>query len=270
MLHLEGLAKSFNGRNALHPTTLTFHAGQFCVLLGPSGAGKSTLLRCLNQLNEPSSGSIFCDSIGRVDTRDKRRALRLMTGFVFQQHQLILRQTALGNVLNGRLGYRPLWRSLFPWRREETEQGLHCLERVGLLEFALTRTGSLSGGQQQRVGIARALAQRPHILLADEPVASLDPTKSTEILELLHRICREDGICAVVSLHQVDLAIRFADRIVALKEGQVVFDDTPDALDDRALESIYSSQPRGQDSPVPQLSIPGYLTPIETEAALTG
>ncbi|MBU1229934.1 MAG: phosphonate ABC transporter ATP-binding protein [Proteobacteria bacterium] len=241
MLTIQGLTKSYQAHTALHPTDLTFEASRFSVLLGPSGAGKSTLLRCLNQLTVPTGGTVEVEGVGPIDTASKRHALRCMTGFVFQQHQLILRQTALANVLNGRLGCTPLWKSLLPWSRNDVTEALGCLERVGLLDFALIRAGRLSGGQQQRVGIARALAQKPRIILADEPVASLDPAKSEEILDLLLEICREDGICTVVSLHQVDLARKFADRIIALKDGRVVFDAPPSELSESALEEIYSS-----------------------------
>jgi phosphonate transport system ATP-binding protein len=273
MIRTYDLSKRYRERTALSHTTISFPARQFCVLLGPSGAGKSTLLRCLNHLTPPTAGVVEVEGIGRINTTGKLRELRRMTGFVFQQHQLILRQTALSNVLGGLLGSRPTWRSLLPWSSQEVAQGLSSLERVGLLDFALTRACKLSGGQQQRVGIARALVQRPRILLADEPVASLDPATSEEVLALLLRICREDSICAVVSLHQIDLAKRFADRVVALRNGAVVFDADPDQLDALALDSIYDSgkaqaAPREDDYPYTCGLDP--LDPIEAEAAVTG
>lgn len=252
MLQMDRVGKRYGAYEALTPTTLRFEAGEFTILLGPSGAGKSTLLRSMNLLTEPTSGEVVVDGLGRVDDRPKRRSLRRMTGFIFQQHQLIGRQTALANVLNGMLGDRPLWRSLLPWTTREVDWALTCLERVGLLDFALVRAGRLSGGQQQRVGVARALAQRPGILLADEPVASLDPTKAAEVLDLLRTICKEDGLCAVVSLHQIDLAKRFADRVVALKSGRVVFDAPPSGLTVRALEGIYDADATWNKTPQPQ------------------
>lgn len=264
MLTVAQLGKHYPARTALHPTSLTFEPGRFCVLLGHSGAGKSTLLRCLNQLTEPSSGSVEVQGLGLVDSAAKRRALRCMTGFVFQQHQLIGRQTALANVLNGRLGCTPLWRSLLPWSKAEVELGLACLERVGLRDFALTRADRLSGGQQQRVGIARALAQRPRILLADEPVASLDPAKAGEVLELLQRFCREDGMVTIVSLHQVRLARQYADRIIALRDGAVVFDAPPDQLSPDAIEAIYRVVPHMPTQPV---GLPGGQIPECVQAA---
>ena len=150
---------------------------------------------------------------------------------VFQHHQLIERHTALQNVLTGRLAYHSTWRSLFPLPRAELEYALRCLERVGLGEKALARVDQLSGGQQQRVGIARALAQQPSMILADEPVASLDPATSERVLTLLRDICREDGITAVMSLHQLEYARRFADRIIGLANARIVFDAEPAKLE---------------------------------------
>lgn len=242
MLTLHNISKHYQDHVALHNTTLTFAPGAFNVLLGPSGAGKSTLLRSCNLLAEPSTGYVEADGIGAVRSQSQSRQLRLMTACVFQQHQLILRQSVLTNVLNGRVGARPLWAGLLPTPRADIEDALRCLERVGLEDYALTRAGSLSGGQQQRVGIARALMQKPRILLADEPVASLDPTRAEEVLGLLHNICREDALCAVVSLHQVRFAKRFADRIIALRAGRVVFDGTPEVLTQEALTHIYAPQ----------------------------
>lgn len=240
MLTLHAVSKVYQDYPALHSTTLTFEAGAFNVLLGPSGAGKSTLLRTCNLLTTPSTGHVDAAGVGHVHTQRQHRQLRLMTGFIFQQHQLILRQSVLTNVLNGRVGMRPLWAGLLPAPKADLEDALRCLARVGLEDYAFTRAGSLSGGQQQRVGIARALMQNPRILLADEPVASLDPARAEEVLSLLHTICREDNLCAVVSLHQVRLAKRFADRIVALRAGRVVFDGAPDALTQAALSHIYA------------------------------
>jgi phosphonate transport system ATP-binding protein len=158
---------------------------------------------------------------------------------VFQQHQLIGRLSVLSNVLTGRLGYHSTWRTLLPLAADDRRLALNCLERVGLLDFALRRADSLSGGQQQRVGIARALAQQPFMVLADEPVASLDPATATNVLKLLRDVCKLDGIAAVISLHQLQLAKRFADRIVGIVEGAVVFDGPPERLTDEDLARIY-------------------------------
>ncbi|MEI8145318.1 MAG: phosphonate ABC transporter ATP-binding protein [Alphaproteobacteria bacterium] len=230
-----------SGARALAPTTLSFERGAFTVLLGASGAGKSTLLRTLNGLVKPSEGEIRVDGAALVGSA-ALRAHRRTTGMVFQQHQLIGRLTALDNVMIGRLGYHSTIRTLFPFSRSEKLQGLDALERVGLIEFALRRADQLSGGQQQRVGIARALVQRPRIILADEPVASLDPATAEGVLALLHGIARQDGLTAIVSLHQIDFARHFADRIIALAKGEVVFDGTPGELGEAEIARIYSSK----------------------------
>jgi phosphonate transport system ATP-binding protein len=160
---------------------------------------------------------------------------------VFQQHHLIGRHTAIQNVLLGRLGYHGIWRGLWPPSLSERSAALECLDRVGLLHKALERAENLSGGEQQRVGIARALVQHPQLILADEPVASLDPATARRILELLHRICREEGLAAVVSLHHLELAREFADRVIGLNSGRVVFDGVPDRLGAEAVAVLYEN-----------------------------
>src|SRR5262245_5420643 len=228
-----------NGHAALKPTRLEVAQGELVVLLGPSGAGKSTLLRCLNGLVPLAAGEVEAEGVGPITGRDALRAHRSRTGMVFQQHQLIGRLSALANVLLGRLAFHGTLRTFLPWPRADKRIALEALERVGLLEQALARVDQLSGGQQQRVGVARALAQRPRLLLADEPVASLDPASALRVLDLIHDICKADGIAAVMSLHQVELARRFADRVIGLCAGTVVFEGAPDALDDAALARIY-------------------------------
>lgn len=242
MIHVEGLEVVYaNGTRALAPCTLAFETGAVTVLLGASGAGKSTLLRCLNGLVRPTAGRVIAADAGDIARGRALREHRRRTGMVFQQHQLIGRVSVLGNVLTGRLGYHSSLRSLLPFSREERLLALAALERVGLLETALRRADQLSGGQQQRVGIARALVQQPRLILADEPVASLDPATAERVLAQLAAICREDGLSAIVSLHQLEFARRFADRIVALAGGAVVFDDAPDVLDEAAVARIYGA-----------------------------
>jgi phosphonate transport system ATP-binding protein len=243
MLSVHDLSVTYgNGHQALQPTSLTFERGKFIVLLGMSGAGKSTLLRSLNGLVRPTSGDVFVPMHGSIfASRSALRAHRRRTGMVFQQHHLIGRRTALQNVLTGRLGMHGALRTMRPLPRADRLIALEALERVGLADRALDRADQLSGGQQQRVGIARAMAQKPEFMLADEPVASLDPATANRVLADLHRICREDGITAIVSLHQVDLARQFADRIVGLSQGRVVFDGRPERLGDTALDQIYAS-----------------------------
>ena len=228
---------------AMRGIDLEVRRGEFLVLLGPSGAGKSTLLRSLNGLVPLSSGTLAAGQAGMVDSPPALRAHRRRTAFVFQQHHLIGRLNALDNVLTGRLAFHAAWRTLLPMPRADRLIALEALARVGLLDQALQRADRLSGGQQQRVGIARALAQQPAVLLADEPVASLDPATAVRVLELIHRICKEAGIAAVVSLHQVDLAKRFADRIIGVAGGRVVFDDVPVQLDATALHAVYGGEP---------------------------
>lgn len=240
MLRIENMGVTYPGNVlALRPTTVDFLKGEFTVLLGLSGAGKSTLLRALNHLVIPTTGRVVSAEFGVLDTGKTLRSHRGRTAMVFQHHQLIERHTALQNVLTGRLAYHSTWRSLFPLPRPELELALHCLERVGLAEKALVRVDQLSGGQQQRVGIARALAQQPSMILADEPVASLDPATSERVLTLLRDICREDGITAVISLHQLEYARQFADRIIGLANARIVFDAAPAELEQSHLNEIY-------------------------------
>lgn len=242
MIQLNNISVQFGDVVALQSTSLTFRKGQFTVLLGASGAGKSTLLRCLNLMCKPHTGGISVAGVGQLEGRKTLQSHRRQTGMIFQQHQLIGRHTALQNVLMGRLGYHSAIRSLFPLPQKEQIIGLHSLERVGLLHKAQARIDQLSGGQQQRVGIARALTQQPLLILADEPVASLDPATADKVLALLHQICKEDGISAVVSLHQVDLAKRYADRIVGLAHGRIVFDAAPDELTTTNAAELYEQK----------------------------
>lgn len=236
------------GVAALEPTSLDIVEGQFTVLLGSSGAGKSTMLRSLNGLVRPTHGDVIRAETGSIfRSAGVLRAHRLSTGMIFQQHHLIGRLSVLSNVLIGRLGSRGVIGSCLPARRAERHIALAAIDRVGLLNRALDRADKLSGGQQQRVGIARAMAQKPRFVLADEPVASLDPATAEKVLSDLHRICREDGITAVVSLHQVEFARRFADRIVGLCKGCVVFDGPPRELDAAAISKIY-------EAPVPTMA----------------
>lgn len=242
MISAHGVSVTYrNGVCALRPTDIRFGGGEMVVLLGPSGAGKSTLLRCLNGLVRPTQGTVEVEGIGPLGGPRALRLHRRRTGMIFQHHHLIGRLTALDNVLTGRLGFHSAWRSLLPLPAADTRVALDCLDRVGLADRALDRVDHLSGGQRQRVGIARALCQRPSLVLADEPVASLDPAAAQSILGDLRAICRADGITAIVSLHQVELARRFADRIVGLAQGRVVFDAPAPTLQGDAVTHIYGS-----------------------------
>lgn len=247
MVHLEKVSVRYGDFTALHSTSLSFPTGQFTVLLGASGAGKSTLLRSLNLLASSSAGNIRVDGIGMLDNAARLQMHRQRTGMIFQQHQLIGRQSVLANVMLGRIGYHPSWRTIFPLTRDERRIGLSCLERVGLLHKAFERVDRLSGGQQQRVGIARALAQQPRLMLADEPVASLDPATSRQVMSQLKQFCLEDGITAVVSLHQVDLAREYADRIIGMAQGRVAFDVAPEELTPSLAHALYTQSSHAQD-----------------------
>jgi phosphonate transport system ATP-binding protein len=245
-IQTESLSVTYsNGAVALAPVDLSIKPGSFTVLLGASGAGKSTLLRSLNSLVRPSQGRVLdCRGDDIAEGRTLRHHRR-ETGMIFQQHQLIGRVSVLGNVLMGRLGYHTALRTLLPLNAQEKRLALEALERVGLLDKALARADQLSGGQQQRVGIARALVQQPKLILADEPVASLDPATAERVLSLLHGICRADGLTAVVSLHQLDFARRFGERIIGLAAGRVVFDGPPDRLDDASAAHLYGAPTLG-------------------------
>jgi phosphonate transport system ATP-binding protein len=245
ILQLHNVAMTYpNGMMAVLPASIAVPKGQFLVLLGPSGAGKSTLLRCLNGLVKPTQGDVIVDGLGSIfGDRRTLREHRKRTGMIFQQHHLIGRLTALQNVMLGRISAHGALRTMFPLPRADRLLALQSLERVGLLDRALDRADELSGGQQQRIGIARAMAQQPQIVLADEPVASLDPATAERMLADLHRICREDGITAIVSLHQIELARRFADRVIGLASGRIVFDGPTSQLGQTILDQIYLAAP---------------------------
>jgi phosphonate transport system ATP-binding protein len=245
MLLLERLSKTYpHGTVALRDVSLKIVAGEFVAVVGLSGAGKSTLLRCVNRLVEPSAGRVEVDGVD-VTAADPRRlrAIRAHIGMVFQQFHLVRRLSVLTNVLVGRLGATPPWWSLaHRFATADVQQALACLERVGLRERAAQRADTLSGGQQQRVGIARALMQHPRLLLADEPVASLDPVTSQSIMRYLEALNREDGVTVLCNLHSLDLARRYATRVIALRTGEVVFDGLPADLDDERFRAIYGEE----------------------------
>lgn len=243
VLRADAVEVSFpNGAKALRGASVGIERGSFVVLLGSSGAGKSTLLRCFNGLVKPTSGEVVAEAVGSLASPGALREHRRRAAMIFQQHHLIGRLSVLDNALLGGLGRQGSLASLLPWPRADRELALAAIERVGLLGQALQRSDRLSGGQQQRVGVARALVQQPRILLADEPVASLDPATAEKLLVLLRAICKDDGLTAVVSLHQLHLARAFADRIVGLREGAVVFDGAPEELTATVAASLYSHE----------------------------
>lgn len=243
MIALRGVTKRFGDNDVLRGVDLDVRPGEFLVVLGPSGAGKSTLLRCMNRLVQADGGTM---TIAGLDARGAERAtelraLRRRVAMVFQHHQVVPRLSVLKNVLSGRLGAMAVWRSVLQlFRASDIALAMACLDRVGLAHKAASRTDALSGGQMQRVGIARALAQQPQVILADEPVASLDPHTARQALGYLKQACRELGITVVCNLHQVDYAREFGDRIVGLSQGRVLFDRLPRELSEAELEALYA------------------------------
>jgi phosphonate transport system ATP-binding protein len=244
-LELAGLAKSYvPGKPVLAGIDLAFEGAALTAIIGPSGTGKSTLIRCINRLVEPTAGAIRLDGTDLTTLRgDALREARSRIGMVFQEYNLVERLTVMENLLTGVLGRTSAWAA---WRRQferaDLEHAWALLERVGLQDFANARADSLSGGQRQRVGIARAVMQNPALLLADEPTSSLDPKTSVEIMELLKGVAQREGIPVIVNMHDVELARRFADRIVGMSGGKVVYDGAPDGLGDDMLRQIYGGE----------------------------
>ena len=240
MIEIKGLNKKFGDFAALSDINLSVAKGEFLVVLGPSGAGKSTLLRCINRLTEPSSGQIIvCGQESSSDSAGLRK-LRCNVAMIFQHYNVVPRLMVLKNVLTGRLGSMPSFLSLFQiFPKKDIEIAWECLKRVELLDKARLRTDTLSGGQKQRVGIARALAQNPKVILADEPVASLDPKTSRTVLNYLKQASSDLGIAVICNLHQVDYAKEFAQRIVGVSAGRIVYDGPPEGLTDEILQIIY-------------------------------
>lgn len=245
MLKLVDLVKQYTtGDRALKGVTLDIPDGQVMALIGPSGAGKSTLIRCVNRLVEPSSGSVTLNDL-ELTTLGLRqlRLARRRIGMIFQEYALVERLTVMENVLSGRLGYVGFWRS---WLRRFPEaditEAFRLLERVGLADMVDKRADELSGGQRQRVGICRALIQNPELLLVDEPTASLDPKTSRQIMRLICELCQERGLSAIINIHDVLLAQMFAERIVGLQLGEIVYDGPPDGLTPDVLTQIYGEE----------------------------
>nr|WP_135466814.1 phosphonate ABC transporter ATP-binding protein [Crenalkalicoccus roseus] len=244
-LEIRGLVKEYvPGQPVLRGIDLDVAPEGITAVIGPSGTGKSTLIRCINRLVEPTRGEIRLH--GEALTGLRGRALRLARrriGMVFQEYNLVERLSVMENVLCGRLGYVPVWRAwLRRYPAEDIERAFALLDAVGLPDHATRRADALSGGQRQRVGIARALMQRPELLLADEPTSSLDPKTAVEVLELLARLTAEAGVPVIVNIHNVELAKRFAGRIVGMAGGAIVFDGPPEALEPVHLRQIYGGE----------------------------
>jgi phosphonate transport system ATP-binding protein len=246
ILQVDRLSKKYSdGTSALNDVSFTLEPGEFVAVIGLSGAGKSTLLRCINRLIEPTGGDVVFGGIhSNKASRREVRQLRRQVGMIFQHYNLIQRVSVLRNVLHGRLGYvGPVRGALGLFSNRDVQEAKSILSRLGLEQQTYKRADELSGGQQQRVGIARALCQNPKLILADEPIASLDPITSKVIMDNLHRICREDGITCIVNLHQVDVAKTYATRIIGMHKGKMVFDGRPEELTDQAISHIYGERP---------------------------
>ena len=242
MLKIEHLTKIYpDGTRALHDVSFEVQDGEFVVLIGLSGSGKSTLLRCINRLVEPTEGRILWNDLDiTAASGSEMRRIRRSIGMIFQQFNLVKRTSVLNNVLSGRLGYVPTFPSVLMWfDKADRQMAMRSLERVGIADKAYNRADALSGGQQQRVGIARALMQQPKLMLADEPVASLDPATSHSVMKYLEQLNREDGITVLCSLHFLSLARRYGTRIIALKAGEVVYDGFPRDIDEKRFKEIY-------------------------------
>ena len=244
-LVIRNLRKEYRaGRPILRDVSMTVEGRGMTAIIGPSGTGKSTLVRCINRLVDPTSGEIIFlgRDFAKLRGRELRKARRHI-GMVFQEYNLVERLSVIENVLTGRLGYVPVWRAwLRKFSARDIDHAFALLDAVGLAELATQRADQLSGGQRQRVGIARALMQEPDLLLADEPTSSLDPKTSVEIMELMSRRAGERDIPLVVNIHNVALARRFADRIIGMSKGEIVFDGPPRALEDSHLLTIYGGE----------------------------
>jgi phosphonate transport system ATP-binding protein len=245
MLQIQNLTKVYGGTVlALDDVTFDIPKGQFLAVIGLSGSGKSTLLRCINRLIDPTSGKIIWNGRDITAANDEElRMIRRKIGMVFQHFNLVHRSTVLTNVLSGRLGYvNPAWSLLNRFPEKDVENAMQQLERVGIADKWRNRADELSGGQQQRVGIARAMMQDPEIILADEPVASLDPVLAHSIMQYLEQINKELGVTIICSLHFLDLVHRYADRVVALNLGKKMFDGPPTEIDDAKFKDIYGKE----------------------------
>jgi phosphonate transport system ATP-binding protein len=270
MLDVDDLVKVYpTGDRALDGVSTTIEGNTIVAMIGPSGAGKSTFVRCINRLVEPTSGQVWLDeveitSLSKKELRQERRNM----GMVFQEYGLVERLTVMENTLSGRLGYVGFWDSFRRnYSSEDIQQAYATLDRVGLSGMENKRVDELSGGQRQRVGIARAVVQNPKLLLVDEPTSSLDPESSKKVMDLLTEIAREEDIPVLINIHEVHLAEEFADRILGLSDGELVFEGSVEELTDDVKDRIYrggeeigtpesgAEAPQGVEAPASQTQL---------------
>ncbi|MHB8580140.1 MAG: phosphonate ABC transporter ATP-binding protein [Ignavibacteriaceae bacterium] len=245
LLEIQNLHKIYNnGTHALKGINFEVHEGEFLVVIGLSGSGKSTLLRCINRLIEPTSGTVRF--LGKDITHikgEELRKIKAQIGMVFQQFNLIKRRSVLSNVLNGKLGSLSTFDTIIEKYSDEVyKEAYKCLETVGISEKAKVRADSLSGGQQQRVAIARSLMQSPKLLLADEPVASLDPATSNSVMQYFEKVNKEFGTTVICNLHFLSLVRRYATRVIALKAGEIIYQGAPSDINETWFKTIYGEE----------------------------
>ncbi|SKC47897.1 phosphonate ABC transporter ATP-binding protein [Maledivibacter halophilus] len=244
LLEVKNISKQYKNTKALSDVNFSVKEGEFVSIIGPSGAGKSTLLRCINRMVEANYGEIIFDGshVLNLNKKDLRK-LRAKIGMIFQHYNLVYRLSVVENTLHGRLGYKSTIEGIMGrYTEEEKKQAFDILEKLGLSEEVFKRCDELSGGQKQRVGIARALIQNPKMILCDEPIASLDPSSSKVIMDHLKNVSKEMGITCLVNLHQVDVAIKYSDRIIGVNSGKVVFDGSPEELNNEKIYEIYGAE----------------------------
>ena len=245
LLSVKNISKEYNnGITALKNVSFDVEKGEFISIIGPSGSGKSTLLRSINKMIDISKGSILFENRNIEKLKKKEIELvRREIGMIFQNYNLVERLTVIENVLHGRLGYKSVFSGILGiYLEEEKKEAFNFLEKVNMTKYAYQKCNELSGGQKQRVGIARAIMQKPKLLLCDEPIASLDPKTAENIMDYLKKIVTELKITCIVNLHQVDIAKKYSNRIIALNKGEKIFDDKPEYLTDDIIEFIYKDE----------------------------
>ena len=245
MIVFDHVSKTYpNGYQALKDINLTIEQGEYVAIIGLSGAGKSTLIRTINRMHDITDGTLTVDGVNVMELKGARlRQFRRNIGMIFQSFNLVTRTTVIKNVLTSRVPELPFWRALLgAYPKKDKLEALEALDKVGILDKAFVRADQLSGGQQQRVALARTLAQNPKIILADEPVASLDPVTAKQVMDDFRRINREMNISVLINIHHVDLALQYADRVIGIKAGEVVYDGPASEVNEAVLAEVYGGQ----------------------------